>query len=106
MRIGLQRPAMKGGNAGQTDGRDQRDDPRRRLMLVRYGGLCARRSAERRLGSVLLGEMEAIWAVALAVGTHVRHYGHFHRHVVCAYDRQAHPDRNENGEKQREALSE
>jgi hypothetical protein len=106
VRIGLQRPAMKGGNVVETDGRDQRDHPRRRLMLVRYGGLSAHRSAECRLGSVLLREMEAIRAVILAVGAHVRHHGHFHRHVVCPHNRQAHPDRNENGEKHREALSE
>jgi hypothetical protein len=106
VRIGLQRPAMKRGAVGEMDGRNQYDDPRRRLILVRYRGRCAHRGAERRLGSVLLGEMEAIRAVALAVGAHVRHHGHFHRHVVCPNDRQAHPDRDENGEKQHEALSE
>jgi hypothetical protein len=97
---------MKGGNVGQTNGRDQRDHPLQRLMLVRYGGLCAHRSAERGLGSGLLGEMEAIRAVILAIGAHVRHHGHFHRHVVCPHNRHAHPHRNENGKKQREALSE
>ena len=106
VRIGLQRPAMKRGNVGEMDGRDQRNDPQRRLMLVRYGGLCAHRSAERRLGSGLVGEMEAVRAVILALGAHVRHHGHFHRHVVCTHDRQAHPNRNENGEKKREAPSE
>ena len=106
VRIGLQRPAMKGGNLDQTDSRDQRDHPRRRLMVLRYGGLCAYRSAERRLGSGLVGEMQAVRAVILAVGAHVRHHGHFHRHVVCTHDRQAHPHRNEKGEKQGEALSE